>query len=153
MVSPAEAFEADERFDVVFVSGLFVYLTDPQCQRVFDVVTHKCEYLGEMEGVMGRISSIQKGCVDRSEQAIRNAIRRGLLPPHVNARLAAIGLDAMLFGLISNWLANPGYLPLERHAEALIDNYLEGLKGQRALKGQRPRRRAAPRRRRVKTLA
>ena len=105
--------------------------TDPQCQRVFDVVTHKCEYLGEMEGVMGRISSIQKGCVDRSEQAIRNAIKRGLLPAHVNPRLAAIGLDAMLFGLISNWLANPGYLPLERHAEALIDGYLDGLKGQR----------------------
>jgi TetR/AcrR family transcriptional regulator, acrAB operon repressor len=102
--------------------------TDPQCQRVFDVVTHKCEYLGEMEGVMGRISSIQKGCVDRSEQAIRNAIKKGLLPAHVNPRLAAIGLDAMLFGLISNWLANPGYLPLERHAEALIDNYLDGLK-------------------------
>jgi TetR/AcrR family acrAB operon transcriptional repressor len=111
--------------------------TDPQCQRVFDVVTHKCEYLGEMQGVMGRISSIQKGCVDRSEQAIRNAIRRGLLPAHVNPRLAAIGLDAMLFGLISNWLANPGYLPLERHAEALIDSYLNGLKG-----GPRPRRKA-----------
>ena len=52
-------------------------------------------------------------------------------PAHVNPRLAAIGLDAMLFGLISNWLANPGYLPLERHAEALIDGYLDGLKGQR----------------------
>ena len=34
VVSPAEAFEADERFDIVFVSGLFVYLTDPQCQRL-----------------------------------------------------------------------------------------------------------------------
>ena len=112
--------------------------TDPQCQRVFDVVTHKCEYLGEMQGVMGRISSIQKGCVDRSEQAIRNAIKRGLLPAHVNPRLAAIGLDAMLFGLISNWLANPGYLPLERHAEALIDSYINGLRS-----GPPPRRRSA----------
>lgn len=114
--------------------------TDPQCQRVFDIVTHKCEYLGEMEGVQSRISGIQKGCVDRSEQAIRNAIKRGLLPARVNARLAAIGLDAMLFGLISNWLANPGYLPLERHAEALIDNYLNGLKSAAA-----PKRRAGPR--------
>jgi TetR/AcrR family acrAB operon transcriptional repressor len=120
--------------------------TDPQCQRVFDVVTHKCEYLGEMEGVMGRISSIQKGCVDRSEQAIRNAIKRGLLPAHVNPRLAAIGLDAMLFGLISNWLANPGYLPLERHAEALIDSYLDGLKGQRT---GRPKARVARRKAKV----
>ncbi len=59
------------------VSALKRTATDPQCQRVFDVVTHKCEYLGEMAGVARRISSIQKGCVDRSEQAIRNAVKRG----------------------------------------------------------------------------
>jgi TetR/AcrR family acrAB operon transcriptional repressor len=111
------------------VTALKRTATDPQCQRVFDVVTHKCEYLGEMAGVYGRISSIQKGCVDRSEQAIRNAIKRGLLPAHVNPRLAAIGLDAMLLGLISNWLANPHYLALERQAEAMIDLYLDGLRG------------------------
>lgn len=127
------------------VNALKRTATDPQCQRVFDVVTHKCEYLGEMEGVQGRISSIQKGCVDRSEQAIRNAVKRGLLPAHVNPRLAAIGLDAMLFGLISNWLANPGYFPLERHAEAIIDLYLDGL---RSPAPGRPRgRRPAPGRR------
>jgi TetR/AcrR family acrAB operon transcriptional repressor len=119
------------------VTALKRTATDPQCQRVFDVVTHKCEYLGEMAGVYGRISSIQKGCVDRSEQAIRNAIKRGLLPAHVNPRLAAIGLDAMLLGLISNWLANPAYLPLERQAEAMIDLYLDGLRG-------RPARRPPP---------
>lgn len=130
------------------VNALRRTATDPQCQRVFDIVTHKCEYLGEMEGVQSRISGIQKGCVDRSEQAIRNAVKRGQLPAHVNPRIAAIGLDAMLYGLISNWLANPGYLPLERHAEALIDTYLNGLKG------EAPRRKAAaaPRRpRRRKT--
>ena len=114
--------------------------TDPQCQRVFDVVTHKCEYLGEMAGVARRISSIQKGCVDRSEQAIRNAVRRRLLPASVNPRLAAIGLDAMLFGLISNWLANHDYVALERQAEAMIDLYIDGLRG------TRPRERQAGRR-------
>jgi TetR/AcrR family acrAB operon transcriptional repressor len=108
--------------------------TDPQCQRVFDVVTHKCEYLGDMAGVARRISSIQKGCVDRSEQAIRNAMKRGLLPAGVNPRLAAIGLDAMLFGLISNWLANHDYVAIERQAEAMIDLYIDGLRG-----GARPR--------------
>ena len=119
------------------LSALMRTATDPQVQRVFDVVTHKCEYLGEMAGVNGRISSIQKGCVDRSEQAIRNAIKRGLLPAHVNPRLAAVGLDAMIFGLISNWLANPGYLQLERQAEAMIDLYLDGLRGRPARRATR----------------
>lgn len=119
------------------VNALVRTATDPQVQRVFDVVTHKCEYLGEMAGVNNRISAVQKGCVDRSEQAIRNAIKRGLLPAGVNPRLAAVGLDAMLYGLISNWLANPGYLPLERQAEAMIDLYLEGLRAQRPPRGRR----------------
>lgn len=134
---------------VCAVNALRRTATDPQCQRVFDVVTHKCEYLGEMEGVQGRISSIQKGCVDRAEQAIRNAVKRGQLPAHVSPRLAAIGLDAMLFGLISNWLANPGYFALERQAEAMIDLYLDGLRGAArprpsAGRGVSRRRRAVP---------
>jgi TetR/AcrR family acrAB operon transcriptional repressor len=114
---------------------------------VFDVVTHKCEYLGEMAGVNNRISAVQKGCVDRAEQAIRNAIKRGQLPARVNPRLAAIGLDAMLYGLISSWLANSAYLPLERHAEAMIDMYLDGLRGRSARRGPRAARKPATRRR------
>jgi hypothetical protein len=52
----------------------------------------------------------------------------------------------MLFGLISNWLANPGYLALDRQAEAMIDLYLNGLKAP-ALR--RPAKRPAKRRRRA----
>lgn len=126
--------------------------TDPQCRRVFDVVTHKCEYLGEMAGLNNRMSAVQKGCVDRAEQTIRNAIKQGQLPASVNPRLAAVGLDAMLYGLISNWLANPAYLPLERHAEAMIDLYIDGLRGRsatRAAAGRLARKPAPKRRRRV----
>ena len=129
------------------VSALKSTATNPQVQRVFDVVTHKCEYLGDMAGVNNRISAVQKGCVDRAEQTLRNAIKRGLLPASVNPRLAAVGLDAMLYGLISNWLANPGYLPLERHAEAMIDLYLDGLRGRPAGRA-RARRKPVPKRHR-----
>ena len=135
---PMEAMVAESSDDTVVdplaslkecaVSVLKRTATDPQCRRVFDVVTHKCEYLGEMAGVKRRISSIQKGCVDRTEQTIRNAVKRGQLPQGVNPRLAAIGLDALLFGLISNWLANNDYVALERQAEAMIDLYLQGLR-------------------------
>ena len=38
----------------------------------------------------------------------------------------------MLFGLISNWLANHDYVALERQAEAMIDLYLDGLRHGRA---------------------
>lgn len=128
------------------VNALKSTATNSQVQRVFDVVTHKCEYLGEMAGVNNRISAVQKGCVDRAEQTIRNAVKRGQLPASVNPRLAAVGLDAMLYGLISNWLANPAYVPLERYAEAMIDLYIDGLRGGHA---KRSRPAARPRSRRT----
>src|SRR5687767_3931280 len=114
--------------------------TDPQCQRVFDIVTHKCEYLEDMADVRERISHIKCNCVARTEKAISNAIKRGLLPKNLDARLAAVGLDAMISGLISNWLADRTYVKLERDAEALIDRYLSCLGA-----GQMPKARASVR--------
>ena len=101
--------------------------TDPQRQRVFDIVTHKCEYVEDMAGVKTRLNEIKRNCVECTEKAIRNAIKRGQLPKSLDAKLAAIGLDAMIFGLISNWLADRNYVKLERDAEALIDRYLSCL--------------------------
>lgn len=102
--------------------------TDAQCQRVMGVVTHKCEYLEEMSGVKDRVSQVKCNCVDRAEQAIRNAIGRGLVAKTVDARLAAVGLDALICGLISNWLADRSYIDLERDAEPVIDRYLASLR-------------------------
>ena len=122
------------------VAALKRTATDPQCQRVFDIVTHKCEYLEDMADVRERISHIKCNCVARTEKAIRNAIKRGLLPKNLDARLAAVGLDAMISGLISNWLADRTYVKLERDAEALIDRYLSCLGA-----GQMPKARASVR--------
>lgn len=102
--------------------------TDAQCQRVLGVVTLKCEYLEEMSGVKDRVSQIKCNCVDRAEKAISHAIARGLLPATLDARLAAVGLDALICGLINNWLADRNYADLERDSEALIDRYLASLK-------------------------
>jgi TetR/AcrR family acrAB operon transcriptional repressor len=133
------------------VNALKRTATDPQCQRVFDVITHKCEFLGEMAEVSDRVFSIQKSCVDRAEKAIRNAVKRGQLPKSVEPRLAAIGLDALIFGLISSWLANRDYVNLGRHAERLIDLYIEGLRGapRKSARAASALREAAPRRRHV----
>ena len=112
--------------------------TDPQCRRVLDIITHKCEYLEDMADVKERISHIKCGCVETTEKTIRNAIKRGQLPRNLDARLAAVGLDSLIYGLISNWLADPAYVKLERDAEALIDRYLSCLGA-----GQMPKSRIA----------
>src|SRR5918993_1636945 len=60
--------------------------TDPQVQRVFDIVTHKCEYLEDMADVRKRISDLKSGCIERTERTIRNAIKRSQLPKNLDAR-------------------------------------------------------------------
>jgi TetR/AcrR family transcriptional regulator, acrAB operon repressor len=45
----------------------------------------------------------------------------------VNARSAAVGLHALVDGLISNWLLDPKYFPLAREAERMVDQYLAGV--------------------------
>ena len=42
VVSPAEEFRSDAKFDVVFVSGLFVYLNDDQAEKVASIIAVLC---------------------------------------------------------------------------------------------------------------
>jgi TetR/AcrR family acrAB operon transcriptional repressor len=115
---------------------------DARARRVFDVVAHKCEYVDEMAAVRRRLSGMRAGCLKQLEGAFRNAIRRGLLPASVEPRRAAVGLHALVDGLITNWLIDPKYFADAREAERIVDRYLEGL-GARVPAAARPRRRSA----------
>ena len=111
---------------------------DARARRVFDVVAHKCEYVDEMAAVRRRINGMRANCLAQLESGFRNAVRRGLLPASVAPRAAAVGLHALVDGLITNWLIDPKYLADARAAEQIVDRYLEGL-------GARPRQRPTPR--------
>jgi TetR/AcrR family acrAB operon transcriptional repressor len=102
--------------------------TDPQCRRVFHIVYHKCEYVDEMKQVWKRLGEMRAGCLAHVEQGFRDAIARGQLPHSVNAHRAAIGIYAMVDGLINNWVIDPDYSPQAREAERMIDLYLNGLR-------------------------
>ncbi len=102
--------------------------SDPQCQRVFEICCHKVEYVDEMLQVRARHIECRNECLAHIERGLRNAARKGLLAPTVNPRLAAIGLHALVDGLIVNWVLDPGYLPLAKAAEPLVDSYVNGLK-------------------------
>lgn len=72
----------------------------------------------------------RNNCLKHMEHGLRNAARKGLLAPSVNPRLAAVGLHALVDGLIVNWVLDPAYLPLARDAKTLIDQYLERLRAE-----------------------
>jgi len=101
---------------------------DAQMQRVFDIVTHKCEYVDDMLTLRERHLECRSACLAQVELGFRNAVTKGLLPPHTDARRAAVGLHALIDGLIANWLLDPGYFALDSEAGKLIDIYLDGLR-------------------------
>lgn len=100
---------------------------DPQIQRVFEIVSHKCEYVDEMAPLRDRNLEGRSDCVSHVEDGIRNAIKLGQLPKTVNPRLAAIGFHALMDGLIINWLLDPAYFSLARDAEKMMNTYFNGL--------------------------
>ncbi len=101
---------------------------DPQCRRVFEICCHKCEYVDEMLQVRDRHIEGREKCLSHIESGMRNAARKGLLARSVNPRQAAVGLHALVDGLIMNWILDPRYLPLKRQAGRMIDLYLDGLR-------------------------
>ncbi len=102
--------------------------SDPQSQRVFEIVFHKCEYIDEMAAARDRCNAMREGYLSEIERGLRNAIKLGQLPEGLRVRTAAIGLHALVDGLIANWVQAPAYFALEREAATLLDIFLDGLR-------------------------
>ncbi|MGA0025531.1 MAG: TetR family transcriptional regulator [Burkholderiales bacterium] len=101
---------------------------DAQARRVFHIVFNKCEYVDEMQPVWQRFREMQAGCLDRLEQGLVAAIARGQLPAGLDARGTAVGLHAMVNGLISKLVMDPEAIPKAKDHGQLIDVFLDGLR-------------------------
>ena len=132
---------------------------DVQARRVFHIVFHKCEYVDEMELVWKRFSEMQAGCLSRLEQGLIRAQKLKQLPAGLDARRTALGLHALVDGLISNWVMDPDTMPPESDAGQVIDVFLDGIlhmpakpalrRAPRVHKTLRKPAKSAPRRRRA----
>lgn len=105
---------------------------EPRCRRVFEILCHRCEYVGELSAILDRHRQCRSSALALIERALRNAVIRGQLPPHTDVRRVAIGLDAYFFGLIYTWLLDPASFDLAKEAERLVDIYLDGVAGRPA---------------------
>lgn len=108
--------------------GVLTQITrDPQAQRVFEICSHKVEYADEMSQLRERHIETRTSFLTHMEQAFSQAAKKGLIRPTVNPRYAAVGLHALVDGLIRNWVLDPKYFPLAKAAGAVIDIYLNSL--------------------------
>ena len=111
----------------VMVEALRRTVNDAQTRRVFDVATHKVEYVAELLGVKQRHLQVRNACLARTQQAMQQvaALRGSPLP--VDVHTAALGLHVMIDGLIQNWLLDPDAFDLVATGRQTFDTYLAGL--------------------------
>ncbi len=102
--------------------------TDTKTRRVFEIATHKVEYVDELTGVRDRHLASYNQWLVRAEGRLRIAIKRGLLKPNVSARVTARGLWAMTDGLIQIWLLDPTAFNLMRVGRQIVDSHLNSLR-------------------------
>jgi TetR/AcrR family transcriptional regulator, acrAB operon repressor len=96
---------------------------DPQVRRVFEIATHKVEYVDEMQAVRERHLCTRDECLAH----VALALRRGRIGRRIPARAAALGMHALVDGLIQNWMLDPQSFDLVKVGMQVLDAYLAGL--------------------------
>lgn len=101
---------------------------DPHYQRVFEIAWHKCEYVDEMAVIRDSHMECGRRFIALLEDAMRRAQAMGQLPASACPRQAAVGLIALLDGLVVNWTLEPALFPLAEYAPGVVATYLAGLR-------------------------
>ncbi|GAB4040088.1 MAG: efflux system transcriptional repressor NalD [Rubrivivax sp.] len=107
------------RLRELLVGTLARIATDPQMRRVFEVATQKVEYTDELAGVRRR----HRQAVQEHQATIARCLQRaGIAPGH------ALGLHALVVGLLHSWMLDPEAFDLAAEGARAIDTLLAALK-------------------------
>jgi len=117
---------------------------DERTRRVFEVATHKVEYVDEMQAVRERHLRVRNECMAMTRAALQAAVKRQGIALPMPLATAALGLHVMVDGLIQNWLLDPEAFDLVKCGRQTMDAYLGGL-GFSLVAAAAPRRAAAVR--------
>lgn len=102
-------------------------ISDPRYFRILEIAWHKCEYVGEMATIRDTHLECGNRYLAINEEGFRLARERGYLPASLDPRCAAVGLMAVVDGLVVNWTLDPKLFPLDSFGPLIVDAYLDGL--------------------------
>lgn len=108
---------------------------DPQARRVFEVATHKVEYVDELQAVRLRHLQSRNDFLLQVEGGLQAAARLHAVELAVPAATAAQGLHAIIDGLIQSWLLESATFDLVTLGRDVMEVYLRGLGFSRADNG------------------
>ena len=116
----------DMREYIVCVFRLTV--DDLRARRAFEIATLKMELVEEMNAVRRRRAEMTGLWMQKLEGRVRIGIEHGLLKPDVDPKVVALGLFALLDGVLRAWLLDPQSFDLVKVGGQIVDTHLEGLR-------------------------
>ncbi len=101
-----------------------VTVEDPQARRVFEIATLKIEFTDELNSVRIRRKQNQEMWLARTEAALREGIRKGSVKKDADPVSVALGLWAILDGLLRLWLLDQQSFDLLKVGKQVVDTHL-----------------------------
>jgi TetR/AcrR family transcriptional regulator, acrAB operon repressor len=106
---------------------IFVRITgDAQVRRVAEITFQKIEYVDEMNAVREHRLQVRRQYQARLERTLQLGQQRGEVVTTHTAQQLAIGLHALLDGLLQNWMLDPAY-DLRSVGAMAVEVHLAGL--------------------------
>jgi AcrR family transcriptional regulator len=88
------------------LSSLHVLAEDTRRQRIYTILSHRCEDVGEMAEILVRITDADRAMYANLLQLMEMAERNGSLSPGWTPPLAVKALQCTFTGLLQEWLRN-----------------------------------------------
>lgn len=127
-INAAQAVEAPlQRLRITVLTALRITARDEQARRVFMIATQQVEFNGEMLAVRERKLRWRQEYLDYLEQTFQAAADEAGTTLPIPARSAALGLKAILSGMLDNWLLDTQDHDLVQVGTQVMDRYLAGL--------------------------
>jgi len=101
---------------------------DLKARRVFEIALLKMELVGELDSVRERRKQNRAIWMKRAESRIRLAVRHGQARPDLAPRAVALGIWAMLEGLVRTWLIDPDSFDLIKLGGQIVDTHIDALR-------------------------
>jgi TetR/AcrR family acrAB operon transcriptional repressor len=101
---------------------------DAQVRRVFEIATQKVEYVDELVAIRERHVQARNDHLTQLTRMLGAARRRGDIRAGVPVRSLAIGVHAIVDGMIQSWILDPGAFDLLRIGAQVLDVHLAGLR-------------------------
>ena len=119
-----------DRLEVILTDILTDLVTNPQRQRVMDILLHKSEYIEELRPAIERLVESHEGNQNRLRDVFSAAQASGEMRADVDPLTAAEMVMFFMHGTVSGWLMTPrrDLYPLAERAPALVALLVRGLR-------------------------